>query len=226
MVIKRMGFDALKKGKKTPRTNEHASFHPRTCRPEVEYNYCWDLHKISITAAAAAAVLAMYLVRMDLNGVAHGCMWGHTTQRIGMARERDREDRRLGGRAGQHGRTVTNRGLILEDRGLPILVISHTCSEMGNDRPWRKTRAQCKTGGRKEKSTGFRSLGTNLKEEKENYWVDFQWKKSVYLIIESFRIKRQSRKLPKPFSGTHQLQRKVLEPSVRTLSDTLTHTHN
>lgn len=28
------------------------------------------------------------------------------------------------------------------------------------------------------------------------------------MIIESFRIKRQSRKLPKPFSGNHQLQRK------------------
>lgn len=159
--------------------------------------------------------------------------WGHTTQISGWRKEQDRakEGQEVGGKARWQGRTVTNRGLILEDRGLPHLVISHTCSENGSDHPWRKTRAQRNTGRRKDKtkkkrqkdkSTGFRSLGANLKEEKENYCVDFSMKKkSVYLIIESFRIKRQSRKLPKPFSGTHQLQRKV---HTHTHTQTLLHT--
>lgn len=60
----------------------------------------------------------------------------------------------------------------------------------------------------------------------------FNEKKSVYLIIESFRIRRQSRKLPKPFSGNHQLQRKGLETSAdthlgtqTTLPNPPTHTH-
>ena len=56
---------------------------------------------------------------------------------IGMAKQRNREKERqeVRGRAGRQARTVTNRGLILEDRGLPHLVISHTCSEMGNSHP-------------------------------------------------------------------------------------------
>jgi len=45
-------------------------------------------------------------------------------------RLRDRE-----GQAARRQKTVTNRGLILEDRDLPHLVISHTCSEMGSGHP-------------------------------------------------------------------------------------------
>lgn len=145
------------------------------------------MHKVSITAATA--VLAMHFGWMDLYAWIRALAWvswGHTTQ-IKMEKKRDKEKERqeVGGRARRQGRTVTNRGLILEDRGLPHLVISHTCSEMGSDHPWRKTRAQRNTGRKKkrkkDKSTGFRSLGTNLKKEKENYCVDFQWKKKVFI---------------------------------------------
>lgn len=45
------------------------------------------------------------------------------------------------------------------------------------------------------------------------------------MIIESFRRKKQSRKLPKPLRGNQQLQRKALEPSAHTYSDTSTHAH-
>lgn len=143
---------------------------------------------------------------------------------IGMAKQRNREKERqeVGGRAGRQARTVTNRGLILEDRGLPHLVISHTCSEMGNSHPWRKTRAQRNIGGykknrKKEKSRGFRLLGTNMKEEKGELlcWF-FNEKKSVYLIIESFRLKRQSRKLAQTLQW---------KPSVTEKKSTHTHAH-
>lgn len=75
---------------------------------------------------------------------------------------------------------------------------------------------------KKEKSTGFRSLW-NLKEEKENYCADFSMKK-MCLFDHWINQKKQSRKLPKPFSGNHQLQRKVLEPSTHTLRHTNPHT--
>lgn len=56
----------------------------------------------------------------------------HAHQDIEEEREEDRKWEREPRR---EGRTATNRGLILEDRGLPHLVISHTCSEMGSDHP-------------------------------------------------------------------------------------------
>lgn len=138
----------------------------------------------------------------------------------------------MGGRARRQGRTVTNRGLILEDRGLPHLVISHTCSEMGSDHPWRKTRAQRNMGRREdtknrkeEKSTGFRSLGTNLKEEKENYCVDFQWKKMC--LFDHWVI--QNRETVQEIAQTLQWKPSVTEKSpgnqAHTHSDTITHTH-
>lgn len=174
-------------------------------------------------------------------GVEHGHGWVEATSHRGSGwRESETEKVRqeVGGRARRQGRTVTNRGLILEDRGLPHLVISHTCSEMGNGHPWRKTRAQGNTGRRedtkqkgkkqnrkKRRAQGLDRLEPTWRKKRRINCVDFfNEKKSVYLIIESFRIKRQSRKLPKPFSGTHQLQRKVLEPSAHTLRHTNPHT--
>lgn len=147
--------------------------------------------------------------------------WGHTTQ-IRMDRVREREPQEVGGRVRRQGRTATNRGLILEDRGLPHLVISHTCSEMGSDHPWRKAWAQRNTG-KEERYTKTEREEHNILDRLEPTWrkkrkmvvLIFQWKKKCLFDHWIIQKKRQSRKFPKPFSGNRQLQRKVLETSTR-----------
>lgn len=142
--------------------NWTSAFHLMTYCPEVKCSWWRYMHEVSITAITGTATLAMHFGWMEL--YLWSSAWAQVSQdhtkHIRMDREREREnDRKWGGRARRQGRTATNRGLIWEDRGLPHLVISHTCSEMGGDHPWRKTRAQCNIGRKentqkqKEKST-------------------------------------------------------------------------
>lgn len=149
----------------------------------------------------------MHFGLMDL--YAWGGAWPEATPHRDQNEQRERQIKgrqEVEGRTRQRRRTVTNRGLILEDRGFPHLVISHTCSEMGSHHPWRKTKSQHNRGRRenakrererkkkqkKEKSTGFRLLW-NLKEEKENYCADFSMKK-MCLFDHWINQKKQSRK--------------------------------
>lgn len=86
-----------------------------------------------------------------------------------------------------------------------------SCMQWDGERPFLKEDKSPVQYGRKEKrrAQGLDRLEPTWRKKRRIIVPIFQWKKSVYLIIESFRIKRQSRKLPKPVSGTHQLQRKV-----------------
>ena len=59
----------------------------------------------------------------------------HTQIRMVKERDGSKGRREVEQRPRQRRRTVTNRGLILGDGGLPHLVISHTCSEMGSHHP-------------------------------------------------------------------------------------------
>lgn len=160
-------------------------------------------------------------VLMDLHGLQHD--WGEATPQT--SRWSRTENAR-------QQRTVTNRGLILENRGLSHLVISHTCSEMGSGNPWRKTRAQYRDGRmhkNKEKKEKRHSdlywFGTSLKERKGEILsvLILKWKTSVYLKFESFRIKRQIRELIEPFSENPSVTEKMLRLSVT--SPLCTHTH-
>ncbi len=78
---------------------------------------------------------------------------------------------------------------------------------------------------KEEKSTGFRSLGTNLKEEKENYCVDFQWKKMC--LFDHWVI--QNKETVQEIAQTLQWKPSVTEKSpgnqAHTHSDTIIHTH-
>lgn len=88
-------------------------------------------------------------------------------------------------------RTFTNRGLILEDRGLPHLVISHTCSEMGSSHSWRKTKSPEQYRERKkdtqkqkkrEEQNGLDCSEKNLKKVKGELLsvLILTWKKCLF----------------------------------------------
>lgn len=135
--------------------------------------------QVSVTAATAAAVLAMYFGWMDLYvwGRAWAWVsWGHTTQ-IRMAKKRDRENKTGSGRKSQT--TGEDSYKPWSDFGgqRPPPSCHFSYMQWDGERPslkedqspgqYRK-KGRYKTKEKKEKSTGFRSLGTNLKEEKEN----------------------------------------------------------
>lgn len=164
-------------------------------------------------------------------GVEHGHGWIEATpQRSRWRKTKKKKHRKWEGEPDDRGGQLQTVVWFWRTEASPILSFLIHAVRWGATIPegrqepsaiWEEGKIQKKQ--KKEKSTEFRLLW-NLKEEKENYWVDFSMKKCVYLIIESFRRKNQSRKLPQPVSGNHQLQRKVLEPSAHTVRHTNPHT--
>lgn len=153
-------------------------------------------------------------------GAEHGAhvSWGHTTQRSGWRRSETetKRDRKWAGEPDDMGGQLQTVVWFWRTEASAILSFLIHAVRWGTTIPEGRQEPSAIRKERKEKSTGFRSLGTNLKEEKENYCADFSMKKKC--LFDHWVI--QNKETVQEIAQTRQWNPSVTEksPSARTHS--------